>query len=239
MLNVFISGVEKQSGKTLVCAGLASTMQSLSYTTCVYKPVQSNAIDMNGFKISPDLSFIKKFDSNIVTQSTYALCGSNSPFVSSYENGVKIDINAILAEYRSLHGGTDCNILEGSNSISSPIAEYLTELDIVKTLKIPLVLVVNPKKTSIDSVISAIKYIQSEGVNILGFIVNQYDENFENLEEKYFPQIIKEYSNSNILGYLPDYGDISNLTPEILIDDVLNRINIEEVFQLKISKLQG
>ena len=239
MLNVFISGVEKQSGKTLVCAGLAATMQSLSYSTCFYKPIQSNAIDMNGFKSSPDLSLVKNFDTNISTQSTYVLEGGNSPFVASYEDNIKIDINTIITEYRSLSATSDCCIVEGSNSISTPVEQYLTELDIVKALKIPLVLVINPKKNSLDAVISAIKYIQSEGVNMLGLIFNQYDVDCKNIEEKYFPQIIKEYSNSDILGYLPNYEDIENLQPEMLIDDVLNKINIEEIFRLKIAKLQG
>ena len=43
MLNVFISGLERQSGKTIVTAGLAATMQSLSYSTSVYKPIQTGA----------------------------------------------------------------------------------------------------------------------------------------------------------------------------------------------------
>ncbi len=40
MLSVFISGFESQTGKTIVTAGLAATMQSLSYSTNVYKPIE-------------------------------------------------------------------------------------------------------------------------------------------------------------------------------------------------------
>ena len=65
MLNVFISGLERQSGKTIVTAGLAATMQSLSYPTSVYKPIQTGATELNGFKSSPDLALIKRVDSNI------------------------------------------------------------------------------------------------------------------------------------------------------------------------------
>ncbi len=39
-----------------------------------------------------------------------------------------------------------------------------------------------------------------------------------------------------ILGYLPDYGDISTLAPETLIADVLNNIDIEKVFRVKNRK---
>lgn len=239
MLNVFISGLERQSGKTIVAAGLAATMQSLSYSTSVYKPIQTGAIELNGFKSSPDLALIKRVDSNITTGSTYLISSTSSPFVGAYEDGLKVDINAIFAEAQGYAKLNDCNIVEGGNSLASPVAEHLTEIDIIKTLNIPLVLVVNPKKTPIDNVIMGLNLIQSSRVKFLGIILTQYEQESENLEEKYFPQILKEYANINILGILPNYGNISNLTPDTLIADILNKVKIEEIFGLEIAKLRG
>ena len=51
--------------------------------------------------------------------------------------------------------------------------------------------------------------------------------------------ILKEYANINILGILPDYGNIANLTPDTLIADILNKVKIEETFGLEIAKLRG
>ena len=102
-----------------------------------------------------------------------------------------------------------------------------------------MVLVVNAKTTPIAEVISGLRYIYSERVDFLGVIINQYDENSENLEEKYFPQILKEFCDVKILGTLPDYGEVSSIAPEKLIEDVLTNINIEEVFGLKIAKLNS
>lgn len=239
MLNVFISGLERQSGKTIVTAGLAATMQSLSYSTSVYKPIQTGATELNGFKSSPDLALIKRVDSNITTGSTYLIKSTSSPFVGAYEDGLKVDINTIFTEaqgYAKLH---DCNIVEGSNSLAAPVAEHITEVDIIKTLNLPLILIVNPKKTSIDNVIMGLTLVQASRVKFLGIILTQYDENSEDLEEKYFPQILKEYANINILGILPNYGNIANLTPDTLIADILNKVKIEEIFGLEIAKLRG
>lgn len=238
MLNVFISGLAPQTGKTIVTAGLAATMQSLSYSTCVYKPIQTKAEMLNGFKVSPDLALIKRVDSNISTGSTYMMKSSAPPFVSAYEEGFKIDAGAILTEFQGFSQMTDCNIVEGSNSISTPVAQYLTEIDIVKTLRMPLILVVNPKRTPIDLVISGLNFIQNSRVNFSGIIINQHNEKSENLEEKYFPQIIKEYTDAKILGMLPDYEKISLITPETLIADILTNIDIESIFGLEIAKLQ-
>ncbi len=237
MLNVFISGLERQTGKTLVTAGIAATMQSLAFTTCVYKPIQTGAIILNGVKSSPDLSLFKRIDPNLTVDATYILSGKESPFVSSYEDKLKIDIQTICDNYKKLAQTMDCSIVEGVNSISTPIAENMTELDLIKTLGLPLVLVINPKKTQIDTVISGLKYIKSERIEMAGVILNQHDKESDNLEVKYFPQIINEFSDIKVLGSLPDYGDMSNVTAETIISNILNNINIEEMFGLKIAKL--
>ena len=239
MLKVFISGLEKQSGKTIIAAGLAATMQSLSYSTTVYKPIQTNASMLHGFKTSPDLTVIKKFDPNISTDSTYVLQGSAPPFVSSYEDKIKIEMNTIYNDYLNADKMSDCLIVEGANSISVPILEHCTEIDIVKTLNLPLILVINTKKTPIERVLTGISYIQSNHCRLLGVILNQYDEDSQNLEEKYYPQILKEFVPVNILGTIPDYDKISTFSPELLIADILNRVDIEQIFGVKIAKLNS
>ena len=221
MLDVFVSGLQRQSGKTIVAAGIAATMQSLSYSTSVYKPIQIGSIKLNDFKSSPDMAYVKLFDSNILTHSTYLLSGLSSPFVSSYEDGVNIDLNNIFSDFQSLKIN-DCNIVEGVNSLFAPVAKDLIELDIVKTLNIPLLLVVNPKVSTISDVLMCLKSINAEGVKFAGIIINQYDENSDNLEHKYFPQILKEFCDV-----------------ETLIEDILTKVDIEEVFGLKIAKLNS
>lgn len=238
MLNVFISGLQRSSGKTLIGAGLAATMQSLSYSTVFYKPIQTGAKMLSGFKCSPDLAYVKRIDSNIVTCSTYALSSEASPFVGAYEEGVKLGLNTIVSDYTA-NRINDCNIVEGSNSVSCPVAQDITEVDIAKNLGLPILLVVNPKYSSVADVLSGIAYIKSKNVEFIGVIVNQYDENSGLLEEKYFPQILKEFTDVKILGVLPNYKDIATLTPESLIEDILNYVDIEEVFGLKIAKLNS
>lgn len=239
MLSIFISGLVRQSGKTLLTAGLAGTMQSLCYSTSVYKPIQTGAILLNNNLVSQDLQAVKNIDANIKTSSLYNFQSQLTPLVAAYEGDSKIDITSIYNGFQTNIQMTECHIVEGANSIFSPIDERRTEADIVKTLGLPLLLVVNPKISSIGEVISGINFIRSNKVNLLGVVVNDYDENSENLEEKYFPQLIKEYSNVEILGNLPHYEDMRDLTPDTLIADVLNQVDIERIFGLKIAKLNS
>lgn len=238
MLSVFISGLSRQSGKTLVIAGLAGTMQSLNYSTGVYKPIQTGAKSLNGFLQSQDLALIKRIDSNINTYSSYVFLSENCPLVSAYEaNNTKIDLNDIYNDFQSCMQMVECRLVEGANSISSPVAEKMTEINIVKSLGIPLILVINPKQDKIGDVIAGVSFILSSKVKFLGFIVNNYDKESENPEEKYYPQMVKEYTGINVLGVLPHYENFESLTPDTLIADTLNNVQLEEIMGLKIAKL--
>lgn len=83
MLELFVTGAEKNSGKILVTAGLAATMQSLGYSTGVYKPVETSAVIKNGYIQSPDLAFVKFCDPYIKTYFTYLLKSKSSPLLSA------------------------------------------------------------------------------------------------------------------------------------------------------------
>lgn len=238
MLSVFISGLQRQSGKTIITAGLAGTMQSLSYTTCVYKPIQTAANTMNGFLQSQDLALIKRIDANIHTHSSYMFTSPKSPLIGAYQNGPeKVELKTICKDFQNHAGMSDCRIIEGANSISTPYNDKLTEIHIAKELGIPILLVVNPKMSSIDDVILGINYIEQNRADFLGVIINDYNEHAEDLEERYFPALVQEYSKAKILGTVPHYEDFMKLTPDTLISDVLNNIQLEEIFGLKIAKL--
>ena len=132
---------------------------------------------------------------------------------------------------------TECHIVEGSNGISTPIDEKLTEADVVKALGLPLILVVNAEKNSIDEVIYGINYIYSKNVKFMGVIVNSFDKESENIEKKYYPELIQQYTGAKIIGCMRKYGT-GNLNAQTLIADTLSGFNLEEIFGIKIAKLQ-
>ena len=233
MLSVYIAGLKKQTGKTLLASGLAATMQSLSYTTGYYKPIQTG-LECAGF----DADFVNKMDSHIKTSTCYKLQSSYHPLIGMYlEGNNNIDTMKILHDYKQNMMMCECHIVEGNNGLSSPFAEKKTEINLISQFSLPLILVVNPNITKIDDVISGINYIYSNNIKFLGVVINDYKIDTEDIEVKYFPHLLKEYTGVKILGSLPHYDNFKLLTPQTLISDVLNRLNIEDIFSLKIAKL--
>ena len=90
-MNIFISGIASNVGKTFMSAALASIMQSLSYKTAVYKPIQLGAYEQNSFMVAPDIAFIKKIDPYITAESTYLLKNKLQPVLSAEIENIKIN----------------------------------------------------------------------------------------------------------------------------------------------------
>ena len=99
MLNIYITSGNKKDGKTFLTAGIAATMQSLGYSTSVYKPIQTAGIEINGFTQSPDLTFVKSIDPYINTHFSYVFKSKSEPLIASEAENEIINIESINKEY--------------------------------------------------------------------------------------------------------------------------------------------
>lgn len=233
MLSVYIGGLKKGTGKTLLSAGLAGTMQSLNYGVSYYKPIQTGANLLND-----DAEFVNRIDKHIKTMTTYKIQSDAHPLIGAYGEGIKqIDTMTIMHDYKQNIMMTECHIVEGNNGISAPFDEKKTELNLIEQFCLPVILVINPNMTKLDEVISGVNYIHSKHVTLSGIVINDYTEDSTDLEMKYFPHLIKEFTGAKILGILPHYDNFESLSPQKLISDILNRLNVEDIFSLKIAKL--
>ncbi len=236
MLNLFVTGVEKNAGKTFITAGLAATMQGLGYSTCVYKPVQTGSIEKNGFAQSSDLVFVKTIDPYLKTYSTYLLKSQAVPILAAEEEGVVIDKQLIKKEFEVLQKENDCTIVNSSGEISSPLGTNFLVSDMVKMLDLPLLIVASPGENLINNTLLSINNAVEKGIKVRGVIINDYPEYTNNSDLKSAPRLIEEYSDAKILGVIPHFSD-TKLDPSDLITNILNGIDIESVFDVKIAKL--
>lgn len=210
-------------------------MQSLDYSTCVYKPVQTSGIEINGFMQSPDLTYIKTIDPYIETYFTYLFKSDCEPLIAAEKEREHIDLDLIAHEYKNITEKYDCSILDGSNGIMSPLAPGGTTLDLIKQLKVPLLLVIPPSQESVNNALMILNLADAKGIEIRGAIINNIPEYSDSLKITSIPRLIEEYSSAKILGLVNRLEDKFN--PTELITSILNGIDIESVFNVKIAKL--
>ena len=235
MLNLYVTSANKGDGKTFITAGIAATLQSLGYLTNVYKPIQTAGIEINGFKQSPDLTFIKSIDPYINTYFTYFFKSKTVPLIAAENENEFIDLEYINKEYQKVITNTDSTIVDGDNGLLSPLAPSVQTIDLIKKLNLPVLFVVTPKEDSINDTLLSIYAAQEKGVVIRGVVINNILNDCPKEMLTSITRVIEEYSNVNILGLLPHIN--GKITPEDLITNILNGIDIESVFGVKIEKL--
>ena len=236
MLNLYITSANRGDGKTFLTAGLAATMQSLGYSTNVYKPIQTAGIEINGFTQSPDLTYVKTIDPYINTYFTYLFKSKSEPLIAAENENEYIDIEHINEEYKKIIGTADCTILDGDCGLLSPIAASVQNTDLIKKLQIPLLFVITPKEDSINDSLLSIYAAQEKGLKIRGVVINKINENCSSKFLTSMTRVIEEYSNVSILGLLSDLKEKTH--PKDIIPAVLNGLDIESIFDVKISKLE-
>ena len=235
MLELYITGVEKNENKIFITSGLASTMQSLGYSTAVYKPFETGVEFKNGTLISQEVSFIKHIDSHIKTYHSYQLQGDMSPILSAASEGLVMEKSVILKDYQKIQDKDECLIIDGLSGLGTPISVNFVEEDVIKMINAPLLFIASANNPDISNIILSAKRAKELSIDIRGVIITDYPKNVEKPNVKLMPKLIEEYADVKILGMLPVIK--KDINPEDLIAEILNNINIENVFNLKISKL--
>src|SRR5678816_2896256 len=120
MLNtIFISGIGTDVGKTVAAAILAEALAA-DY----WKPVQA------GFSEGTDAEFVRSLlasQTSVVYPERYKLKLAASPHIAAREEGIKIDLEKIVADYRDITSNvkpqTSNLIIEGAGGLMVPLNE--------------------------------------------------------------------------------------------------------------------
>ena len=237
MLDVFITSPNKGSGKTIVTAGIAATLQSLGYATSVYAPVHLGGVENEGFLEAPDLQYIKRTDSNIKTYYSYLLQNDKDPLISAREQRIKILPNTLFEDFHEIRERFECLLTLGTNGISTPIAEKFTEIEMIKLLGLPVVFVVSLMTTRLDDILIMVNHAYLHRVKVAGIIFVDCPQTIEDENVKKLPKLIEKYAETSVVGVYPKIENINELSPQDLISYTLSGVNLERVFGVKLAKL--
>lgn len=236
-MQVFVTGTDTDIGKTVVTAGLAAVMQSLGYKAGVYKPFQSGATTQNGFLVSPDLAYVKKLDLYVETSCTYLLKAPTAPYIAALAENMDMNLNAVKRDYEILKDKCEVTLVEGAGGLMVPATKDAFMADIAKMLDIPILIVARADLGTINHTLLTINEAKSRGLDIAGVVINRYPKGTNDIAVKTAPRLIQEYSDVEVVGVIPDIEDFDNIKPGTLINVLINNVNMEKIFRIKIPKL--
>ncbi|MBT9163311.1 MAG: ATP-dependent dethiobiotin synthetase BioD 1 [Chloroflexi bacterium] len=214
---IFVLGTDTEIGKTVITGLLAGLLREQGIRIGVMKPVASGGIPTPEGIISEDAIFLKEaagVEDNLRKINPYCLKNPMAPGVAARIEKVDVSFPVIAESYRYLQQRYDLTLVEGAGGLIVPLTpSFLTNIDEIKMLSIPVILVGRGTLGTINHICLTVRVLQQEGIEILGIILNRYQE--RGIVEETNPQVIEEITGIKIFGVIPQIDGISLNPPRL------------------------
>jgi len=205
-MNLFITGIGTNVGKTVVSAILTEALEA-DY----WKPIQSGTIEG---KDSETVTSLISNSKTVIHPETYLLKQPLSPHFAAKLDGVTI-------EMEKLQLPTTCNhlIIEGAGGLLVPINKNEYVIDVAKKIDCEIVLVISSYLGCINHTLLSIEYLKRNNFKIYALVFNgDFD-----LEVK---QSILDYTLNPIIIDIPTLNTLSKQLISEISMKVKNQITL-------------
>ena len=219
---IFVTGTDTDVGKTVIVAGLASSLKKAGKKVAVYKPIHCGNLLEGNIK-SNDLTLVKEL-SDIQEQdlfNDYSFSLASSPHLAAEHDKKKVDIQTIKDHTKSLLNTYDFVIIEGAGGLIVPLTRTYTILDLIKDLSVPVLIVSRAGLGTINHTSLTINVLKSNDISIRGIILNYFKGGIIEEDNK---KIISILNDIEILGTIPFSENIKDLVTNF--DKYVNMKNI-------------
>ncbi|HZJ95065.1 MAG TPA: dethiobiotin synthase [Thiopseudomonas sp.] len=183
----FITGTDTDAGKTSVAAGLLYAAQQRQLSTLAMKPVASGCEQTaQGLRNSDALALLAQSSVQLpyAQVNPYAFAPAIAPHIAAQEAGVELSVADLQrAAQVVLQQQADFTLIEGAGGWRVPISNTAFLSDLAIALKLPVILVVGIKLGCINHALLTAQAIQSDGLELAGWIANVIDPNCARLED--------------------------------------------------------
>ena len=222
MSHMFITGTNTDVGKSIVTGLIARHYINNHHSIVTQKWIQTGA---EGFSADIQMHW-KLMGRNKNDYSDYLtdICPYHfklpaSAHLAAKQENKEIDIDVINASYSKLKQNFKHVLVEGSGGLMMPINEQLTSLDLVKALKLPVLIVFSNELGAINHTLLTIEQCRQHNLEIIGIVGNQIKNKYEDaliIDDN--PKIIEKLSGIKVLANVPYFSDIKNCPKNYFID---------------------
>lgn len=241
MKAIGITATDTDIGKTIVSGTLAAALYKRGYKTGVFKPAASGCIkNEKNELISTDAVFLMQGAGIDLSRQKevvpYLLEPALAPAEASRLTGLEIKENVMLKAGKKMIESNDVTIVEGVGGITAPLMNNYLVKDFFLDLDLPIIIVVRPVLGSVNHAVLTVEYAKNHGLNVLGFIINAWDENSVGILEKSNLYYYEKLTGVPVLGKIPYFEEEFLENP---IQSKLAKIVEKNVDLDKIIKLMG
>lgn len=208
MKAIGITATDTEFGKTVVSACLAAGFKQMGLDTGVFKPAASGCVRRaDGKLVSEDAELLMKGAGMPFEQHDkvvpYVLEEALAPAEASKLAGIRLDSKIMEQAAYKMINEHEVTVVEGVGGISAPLTDDYLVKDFFKALNLPVIIVVKPLLGNVNHAVLSAYYAQHEGLNVLGFIVNGWDETNAGVLERTNLYYYEKLTGLPVLGKLP------------------------------------
>lgn len=223
---IFITGTDTGVGKTWFTLTLIEALKKQGHQVAGMKPIASGAKWIDGRLINKDAQLImercsKPADYELINPVVYEL--PVAPHIAASQNNESIDLTQIIVGYDQLASHAGIIVVEGVGGWRVPISDNAFLSDIVRTLDLPVIMVVGIRLGCINHALLTAGAICADGANLCGWVSNQLDKSYLYKEET-----IKTLEERLGCAHVADLAYMSKFEPDKMIDQV----NLSQILEI-------
>jgi len=190
----FVTGTDTGIGKSLASATLLHTLRAGGLRAVGMKPLASGCESTpDGWRNEDALALQAASDPRPAYDDVnpFALPNPLAPELAAADAGIRVTLAPIVSAFQRLSSQADAVVVEGVGGWAAPLSADLDQVDLVRALDLPVVMVVGLRLGCINHARLTARAIEHDGLRLAGWIANDIDpamaradDNFELLKQR-------------------------------------------------------
>lgn len=175
---LFVTGTDTGIGKSVASAALLHGLRREGCSAVGMKPVASGCErHAEGWR-NEDALLLQAASAprpDYADVNPFALPEPLAPELAAASAGVTIALEPIRSAFTRLQAQADCVVVEGVGGWAAPLTATLDQIDLVRALELPVVMVVGLRLGCINHARLTQQAIEASGARLVGWIANDID----------------------------------------------------------------
>lgn len=204
---IFITGTDTGIGKTLVAAALALHLKKRGLSVGVMKPIETGVSSAKeSLSDAARLRVIIESEESLGAIRPYAFKLPVAPLTAAQAEEQTINLETIGKVYRLLSKRYNHLVVEGVGGVLVPVTPKVMVTDLIKQLRLPVVVVGRSGLGGINHALLTIEALQRRKIAVVALVLNQTESvrsHLSRIQERSTLDILRKQAGVPVLGPLP------------------------------------
>lgn len=186
MFSIYVTGTDTGIGKTLASCALLHALRVHGLRAAGMKPVASGCERLDAEWRNADALALQAAGEPGVAYADinpFALEHPLAPELAARDAGVEVSLLPILAAHARVADNADALIIEGVGGWAAPLSASLMQADLVRALRLPVLLVVGLRLGCLNHALLSARAIAADGAHLAGWIASHVDPDMARVED--------------------------------------------------------